>query len=730
MDNNFNLQVPFTKVDKEKRIVVGIATGDNIDKADDIVDYNASVDAFSNWVGNIREMHSPKAVGKALSFQPIEFEGKDGEAYKGIEVEAYVSKGAEDTWQKVLDGTLTGFSIGGTVQGTKQEFHSKLNKMVRRITKYALGELSLVDNPCNPAAQISIVKNNDGVLVYDLPQDDEEDFSLSIEDLTKVDTYSPPEGVRNEARKALQWMKDGEAGGGFTDVGRRRAAQLASGQAVSLDTIKRMSSYLARHGVDKKGEGWSPGEKGYPSPGRVAWAAWGGDPAIAWTNKVLRSANAAKKFDNKEAMMEKLGDFSPAPVTPSADTDFSMLLGRFRALSFFYQQAHWAAKGVNFYGDHLLFERLYDDVSGVIDEIAEKGIGATGSVDHVNVDTQVVVLYSFIREMEKADAGNINFYQCALNFEESLAVWLTDAYNAESNVGIQNMLQGFIDGGIQRLYLLRRVIDAESASDAQEMPMMDKQEHSVYYCESCGIASYDNSKCATCGGTMQMIGSVEKFDNNEITQLLDEYFTKSFNVDNLHKNVNDDNISNMKNDEEKIHAAAADLLTKVAASMVPHLNLFGTKATSATDEVVEIEKSDDAEIVSVQGSEGGDNDMNTEELLKSLADMIDGKLNEFKTEIVATVDEKVEAVAKSVEDTSEADAESLEKSDEVDDEKDALIKTLADRVEKLESTGAMKKSLDDEDVSDEEVVTKSTSGSIWDGIFVPIEIVHALGYES
>ena len=106
-------------------------------------------------------------------------------------------------------------------------------------------------------------------------------------------TYTPPQGVQEEAQRALAWLKEGEQGGGFTDVGRKRASDLAAGRAVSLDTIKRISSYLARHEVDKNGEGWSPGEDGYPSAGRVAWAAWGGDPAKSWVNNILNSTEKA-----------------------------------------------------------------------------------------------------------------------------------------------------------------------------------------------------------------------------------------------------------------------------------------------------------------------------------------------------------------------------------------------------------------------------------------------------
>jgi len=112
--------------------------------------------------------------------------------------------------------------------------------------------------------------------------------------------FTPPRGVREEARRAVEWIKEGHAGANFTPVGRGRAGDLAIGRSVSLDIIKRMASYLARHEVDKKGKGWSPGEDGYPSPGRVAWAAWGGDPAVSWTNGILKSNNVAKYSPDEE----------------------------------------------------------------------------------------------------------------------------------------------------------------------------------------------------------------------------------------------------------------------------------------------------------------------------------------------------------------------------------------------------------------------------------------------
>ena len=45
-----------------------------------------------------------------------------------------------------------------------------------------------------------------------------------------------------------------------------------------------MAAWFARHEVDKQGQGFNPGDDGYPSNGRVAWAAWGGDAGQRWSN--------------------------------------------------------------------------------------------------------------------------------------------------------------------------------------------------------------------------------------------------------------------------------------------------------------------------------------------------------------------------------------------------------------------------------------------------------------
>jgi HK97 family phage prohead protease len=99
-------------------------------------------------------------------------------------------------------------------------------------------------------------------------------------------SYQPPQGVADAAKRALKWIEEGKAGQGFTAIGRRRASQLASGAEVSADVVNRMLSYFARHSVDRKATGFNDGEDGFPSAGRVAWDAWGGDAGESWVNSL------------------------------------------------------------------------------------------------------------------------------------------------------------------------------------------------------------------------------------------------------------------------------------------------------------------------------------------------------------------------------------------------------------------------------------------------------------
>ena len=100
-----------------------------------------------------------------------------------------------------------------------------------------------------------------------------------------ADGHTPTSGMKSAAARALAWHKDGKRGG--TIVGLTRANQIVNGTALSDSTVKRMYSFFSRHEVDKRATGFSAGEEGYPSPGRVAWDLWGGDSGYSWSRKIV-----------------------------------------------------------------------------------------------------------------------------------------------------------------------------------------------------------------------------------------------------------------------------------------------------------------------------------------------------------------------------------------------------------------------------------------------------------
>ena len=298
--DNLNFSFPITMIKTEQRIVCGIATADNVDKSNDIVDFTASEIAFKNWQGNIREMHAPIAVGKAISYKPLKLKGEDGQEYNAIQVEAYISKGAEATWQKVLDGTLRAFSIGGRI--TKKEvMEGKMHngRPISIIKEYDLGELSLVDNPANAMAIIDLVKmNNVGDLNYALDCD----LDCQIE-------------------KAKQTLKDPK--GGLTAAGRRHFKETEGanlkpgvrGAANTPEKMRRKGSFLTRFFTNPSG----PMKKPNGEPSRLALSA------AAWGEPVPQnSSDAAALAAKGRRMLERYANTKKKSVTEN-DFDSSLL---------------------------------------------------------------------------------------------------------------------------------------------------------------------------------------------------------------------------------------------------------------------------------------------------------------------------------------------------------------------------------------------------------------------
>ena len=182
-------------------------------------------------------------------------------------------------------------------------------------------------------------------------------------------TFQVPKGVQDEAKKALGWITDGHAGSGFTAVGKKRASDLAAGHPVSAETILRMYSFFKRHEVDKQAKGFNSGEDGFPSAGRVAWSAWGGDAGFAWSTKVRKQISKSARALSLMASEES--DMADTNQVPDLNEELTELLADVVSFYFRAHGAHWNVRGADFSEYHKLFLKIYEDVYESIDPIAE-----------------------------------------------------------------------------------------------------------------------------------------------------------------------------------------------------------------------------------------------------------------------------------------------------------------------------------------------------------------------
>ena len=166
-------------------------------------------------------------------------------------------------WKDIKEGKVKGFSIEGMFEHKKSDL-----------------KLSAIEN-----------KN-----IEDLTEEEAEVLLGHIKTLIKKDKrYSKGEklveeshkdygsAVRSNAKKALKWAEEHGWGSCGTPVGKQRANQLAKGEPISVDTIKRMHSFLSRH------EGDLQSSTSYAEGcGKLMYDAWGGKAGLRWSRNKLR----------------------------------------------------------------------------------------------------------------------------------------------------------------------------------------------------------------------------------------------------------------------------------------------------------------------------------------------------------------------------------------------------------------------------------------------------------
>jgi len=215
---------------------------------------------------------------------------------------------ARDIKTLMQRGDLKGSSFAFMI--TDQEFIDEGSRIVREIRGVELIDVSVVTTPAYTSSSSYLRSKADELISLrsdSQEKGDECDGDCDDCDCDKekrasykgveIDT-SPTDGMVEEAERGLAWRE--EFGRGGTEVGVARARDISNRRNLSLSTVKRMFSFFSRHEVDKEAEGFRPGEDGFPSNGRIAWALWGGDSGFAFSRSITEKLDKIDEEDRSD----------------------------------------------------------------------------------------------------------------------------------------------------------------------------------------------------------------------------------------------------------------------------------------------------------------------------------------------------------------------------------------------------------------------------------------------
>ncbi len=162
---------------------------------------------------------------------------------------------------------------------------------------------------------------------------------------------------------------------------------------------------------------------------------------------------------NHEALLEQMiVDYDGTEAC-----ELPILLSCVRALAFVHQVGHWTATADTFYGDHLLFERLYNSTNEEVDKVAEKAIGTSSMmmihpVQQVTHEALVVeAMCSNLSEMPTSNDLTQRSYEAEMHFLGILELlYKRMETNGTLSLGVDNFLQGLADNHEASIYLLKQ----------------------------------------------------------------------------------------------------------------------------------------------------------------------------------------------------------------------------------------------------------------------------------
>lgn len=136
----------------------------------------------------------------------------------------------------------------------------------------------------------------------------------------------------------------------------------------------------------------------------------------------------------------------------------ALYVATLKAIYLIHQQNHWTTKGQSFYGDHLLFQRLYESAQEDLDEAAEKMIGLFGD-ECLDYSLQADLLNKLLLRFKPVSASPVKL---SLAIEQAFLNFTETAYNCfeeegKLSMGLDDMLMSIASNRETSVYLLNQV---------------------------------------------------------------------------------------------------------------------------------------------------------------------------------------------------------------------------------------------------------------------------------
>ena len=149
----------------------------------------------------------------------------------------------------------------------------------------------------------SIISGFDATALVESPAIEENFIAFNKVNMAEMTYNDYPQAAVDAAKRGIELNKENNMKCA-TQVGKVRAQQLVNGEKLSLDTIKRMRSFLIRQ---KGNFELATKRKDYNACGYISYLLWGGEAALPWAEKKLRQAGiefSAYAVYNNEGMLE------------------------------------------------------------------------------------------------------------------------------------------------------------------------------------------------------------------------------------------------------------------------------------------------------------------------------------------------------------------------------------------------------------------------------------------